>query len=443
MIIPKFYRAYILAGALLAGLATVPDVLAQTNTENFAQFEFNFNSPGARATGIGGAFISIADDATAAEANPAGLTALIRTELSFELKWVEFTRNINNFSHQGTADNFQVVSKEFSNSVVIPSFASVVVPFGRIVASVFRYELVNFEATYYTKGSYIPAVQPSDAGDGSVFFPVRSDMSMKVVNWGAAVAFKISRSLSLGASAGLSQLSMSSNLSRYLLEVFDSGNLANESTISSDENSFFVNAGILVRPIRNLSIGAILKYRPQFSVPHNLLISSFPADTLLQETINFNIPSSVGLGISYSPTDVLTFSFDVVGVKYSDLTQEFITTFGGDFASAADYTVDDAVEFHLGGEYVLLTRGIGFVFRAGFYTEADNRIRFSGDPLGTNDPDGQFFRRTQVALFQAGETDYHYTFGTGFIFSSNVQLDLAANLSTGSNEIVGSFVVRL
>jgi len=40
---------------------------AQTNTENFSQFEFNFNNPGARATGIGGAFISIADDATAAE----------------------------------------------------------------------------------------------------------------------------------------------------------------------------------------------------------------------------------------------------------------------------------------------------------------------------------------------------------------------------------------
>ncbi len=443
MINPRFYRAYILAGALLAGLAIVPDVLAQTNTENFAQFEFNFNNPGARAAGIGGAFISIADDATAAEANPAGLTSLVRTELSFELKWVEVTRNINNFSHQGTADNFQLVSKDFKNSLVIPSFASVVVPFGRVVASVFRYELVNFDATYYTKGSYVPPVQPSDVGDGSVFFPVRSDMSMKVVNWGAAVAFKISRSFSLGASAGLSQLSMNSTLSRYFLEVFDQGNIANEATISSDDNSFFVNAGILVRPIRNLRIGAILKYRPQFSVPHNLLITSFPADTLLRETLNFNVPSSVGLGISYSPTDVLTFSFDVVGIRYSDLTQDFVTTFGGDFVSGADYTVDDAIEFHIGGEYVLLTRAMGFVFRAGFYTEPDNKIRFSGDPLASSDPTGQFVRRTQIALFQAGETDYHYTFGAGFLFSSNVQLDLAANISSGSNEMVASFVVRL
>jgi hypothetical protein len=308
---------------------------------------------------------------------------------------------------------------------------------------VFRYELVNFEATYYTKGSYITPLQPSEVGDGSVFFPVRSDMSMNVVNWGASVAFKFSRHFSLGVSAGLSQLTMTSRLSRYFLEVFDHGNIANDATIDSDENSFFVNAGVLFRPIRNLSIGAILKYRPQFSVPHNLLITSFPADTVLRETINFNIPSSVGLGVSYSPTDVLTLSFDVVAIRYSDLTQDFVTTFGGDFVSGADYTVDDAIEFHVGAEYVVLTKAMGFVFRTGFYTEPDNKIRFSGDPLATADPTGQFVRRTQVALFQAGETDYHYTFGAGFLFSSNVQLDLAANLSSGSNEIVGSIVVRL
>ena len=37
---------------------------------------FNLQNPGARAMGIGGAFISLADDSTAAQANPAGLTQL-------------------------------------------------------------------------------------------------------------------------------------------------------------------------------------------------------------------------------------------------------------------------------------------------------------------------------------------------------------------------------
>ncbi|MGB6647676.1 MAG: hypothetical protein WBG01_03960, partial [Bacteroidota bacterium] len=180
-----------------------------------------------------------------------------------------------------------------------------------------------------------------------------------------------------------------------------------------------------------------------FKVPHDLLISTFPTDTVVREDINFNIPSSIGLGVSYSPIDVLTLSFDVVGVAYSDLTKDFVTTFADDYVTSEDYTVDNAIEFHLGAEYVLLTRAMGFVFRGGFYTEADNRIRFSGDPLQGADATALFVRRTQAALFQEGEMDYHYTFGVGFLFSNNVQLDLAANLSSGTDEVVASFVVRL
>jgi long-subunit fatty acid transport protein len=236
---------------------------------------------------------------------------------------------------------------------------------------------------------------------------------------------------------------MTSRLSRYFLEVFDPGNIANEAGINADDNSFFMNAGVLVRPMKNLSIGAIFKYRPQFKVPHDLLISTFPSDTVLRQDINFNIPSSIGLGVSYSPIDVLTLSFDVVGVAYSDLTKDFVITFADQAVTSADYKVDNAVEFHLGAEYVLLTRAMGFVFRGGFYTEADNRIRFAGDPAQAADANARFARRTQAALFQAGETDYHYTFGVGFLFSNNVQLDLAGNLSTGTDEVVASIVVRL
>src|SRR5437588_1153012 len=42
------------------------------------QLRFDFSSPGARALGMGGAFLGRADDASAAEANPAGLSAVHR-----------------------------------------------------------------------------------------------------------------------------------------------------------------------------------------------------------------------------------------------------------------------------------------------------------------------------------------------------------------------------
>jgi len=435
------FSGVIIAAALLQ-LSAAPMLRAQTNTENFSQFEFNFNNPGARATGIGGAFISIADDATAAEANPAGLTALLRPEFSFELKGVQLRRDVANFSHTGTADNFSLVSREFDNALIIPSFGSFVIPLGNVVGSLFRHELVNFETSYYTKGSYVPPAPGTAAGDGAFFFPVRSDLSMKVVNWGAALSYKVSRGFSLGLSGGLSQLSVASTLSRYYLEIFDTGNLANESRIDDQGNSYFLNVGLLVRPLENLALGAIYKHRPSFELEHQLLVRDFPTDTIISQAINFNVPSSIGIGISYRPVDVLTLSFDVSRVSYSDMTKEFVVVFGENAVSPSDYAVDDAFEFHAGIEYVLLLRSMGVVFRGGFYNEADSRIAFTGDPASPGDPDRAFVRRTQAALFQTGDSDLHYTVGVGLLISNAFQLDLAGNLSSGSDEVVGSFVVR-
>ena len=56
--------------------STRTTVLAQTNSEINAGIQFNFSNPGARSLGFGGAFIGLADDATAAYTNPAGLTNL-------------------------------------------------------------------------------------------------------------------------------------------------------------------------------------------------------------------------------------------------------------------------------------------------------------------------------------------------------------------------------
>jgi long-subunit fatty acid transport protein len=46
-----------------------------------------FTNPGARSIGLGGAFVAIADDATAAFANPAGLVQILRPEVSMELRF--------------------------------------------------------------------------------------------------------------------------------------------------------------------------------------------------------------------------------------------------------------------------------------------------------------------------------------------------------------------
>ena len=65
------------AGAFVAGV-------------DFFGYDFRINNPGARANGMGGAFIGLADDATAAYTNPAGLTVLTQPEISAEYKYGDY-----------------------------------------------------------------------------------------------------------------------------------------------------------------------------------------------------------------------------------------------------------------------------------------------------------------------------------------------------------------
>ena len=417
--------------AALAAAAFLPRGYAQTNTENFAQFRFNFNNPGARATGIGGAFMSIADDATASEANPAGLTTLLRPELSVEGKAIQFITHVDNFSSTGPAAGFNLAAQDFKSAVISPSFVSVVYPVRRFTFAVFRHELMNFQSDFYTKGSYVPGFT-----DGTFFFPAKSSSRIHVDDYGATVAYKFREVVSVGLSGGVSLLNMQSTISRYFIPVFNDGTLANVAAIDDRKSDFFLNVGVLLRPTENLSIGLTYKKRPSFKLAQTYRFTQFPADSVRTNEINFNVPSAYGIGISYRPTDVLTLAVDVVRVNYSSLTKDFVVTITPDSVKPADFAVDDGWELHGGAEYVLFVNRIGIVFRGGGYLEPDNRIRFVGN-AGTD-----FDRKIAQALFQSGKSYAHGTFGVGCILSNNLQFDAAADLSSVSNTVVGSFVVR-
>src|SRR5512135_2157109 len=66
--------------ALLAGFGSV--AAAQSLQNIMLQNSFAPSGAGARASGMGGAFIAVADDGTASSFNPAGLAQLRRSELA-------------------------------------------------------------------------------------------------------------------------------------------------------------------------------------------------------------------------------------------------------------------------------------------------------------------------------------------------------------------------
>ncbi|MBK6729134.1 MAG: hypothetical protein IPG63_18400 [Xanthomonadales bacterium] len=66
----------------VALLAAASSAFAVTDEEGNASLQFNFSAPGARSLAMGGAFIGLADDATAAFSNPARLVQLASPEVS-------------------------------------------------------------------------------------------------------------------------------------------------------------------------------------------------------------------------------------------------------------------------------------------------------------------------------------------------------------------------
>src|SRR5881296_3042334 len=80
---------------IVVGLATGP-AYSLTDEEVFRDFRFNMINPGARSLALGGAFISLSDDATAAQANPAGLSYLLKQEYFVELRGVDNGSRVSN-----------------------------------------------------------------------------------------------------------------------------------------------------------------------------------------------------------------------------------------------------------------------------------------------------------------------------------------------------------
>src|SRR5207237_1938085 len=133
----------------------------------------NFSTPGARANGMGRSFIGLADDATAAVTNPAGLITLTRPQFYVEYKNTKLEsqrlRDIN------SSTTLQPTT--FSTSVNALSFLSVSVPINsRLAAAFVVHRFLDYHETFFTLArSVLDPARPNDRFfpvDGSADFPL-------------------------------------------------------------------------------------------------------------------------------------------------------------------------------------------------------------------------------------------------------------------------------
>ena len=144
--------------------------------------DFRFNNPGARANAMGGAFIGLADDATAAYTNPAGLTVMTEAEFSIEYKIGEITTHFQDL----------VKKQEFDDTVSGLSFLSFVYPAENATIALFRHQLLNTESNF----TWLDSVAE----------PQKLKVSLDAVTLGVGAGFKLSDTFSFGLSIGMAQL---------------------------------------------------------------------------------------------------------------------------------------------------------------------------------------------------------------------------------------------
>jgi long-chain fatty acid transport protein len=442
MPVKSFVRvAFLLAGSLVVSTPA----FAQRDLE--IPIQFDFINPGARSLALAGAFIGLADDATAATTNPAGLRVLARPEVSVEGRgWQFITDFVQGGRLSGTATQRDIdlasgpVFGQTKDRVGGLAFISVVYPRGQWSVAGYRQEASRVRATAETQGAFYTA----DDGRGFLRdyreYPTRVDRTIDVINYGASVSRRTGK-FSFGAGIVLSQFSFESSLIGYEVPGVSASLFYTAATFSqrrysslqsSDDVGLGFIGGFQFVPSNRVQLGLTFRRGASFEFDGALEYPGDPAFQSLAGTYSgeFKVPDNLGVGVAVRPLDGLTIAADVNRVFYSDLQSFVQSQVRFRPLERSLYTIDDAMEIHVGAEYVLTRWGVLPAIRGGYWRETDHALTYSGTEL---------LYSATAALAQ----DFnHVSFGAGVSLSRRLELNAGFDFSKRANTTSISAIVR-
>jgi long-subunit fatty acid transport protein len=343
---------------------------------------FNPVGSGARALGMGGAFIAVADDATAASWNPGGLVQLERPEVSVVGAYFHREEDLD-FGTNPEGNGGQSVSKSRLN------YMSAVYPF-----SLWGINMVvsaNYQNLYDLTREWNFALQQS-SDMLNVNEDVDYDQDGTLSAWGLAYSVQIIPRLSFGVTFNFWEDGIYSNEWDQTVVQSGSGTFAgNRFTFESrskDEFSFSgfnMNLGILWNVAGGLNLGAVLKtpftadIRHKSSFSSNIKFPDLPAnDSSFSDSStkseDLDMPMSFGIGLSYRFSDSFTVSLDVYRTEWDDFELKDsegnkISPISGLPSSESD--IDPTYQVRVGAEYLFIEPQYIIPLRGGvFYDPA-------------------------------------------------------------------------
>jgi hypothetical protein len=333
--------------------------------------DFNLTGAGARAAGMGQAFIGVADDATAVVWNPAGLTTLERTEASFVGKQI-----FDAGDAKGDLPNIDAFDLDYAHWT--PNFGSVGVPL-----KIADHKLVVALAYQKQLDFFFRSELFGDAeGSINTLTP--------------AVAYQVSSLLSFG---------LASNIwfgSQELSSTFGSSNV--------DYSGFNLGVGSMV-DFGGLSNPIPLKVGIAIKTPFNLD----------EDGDKVKMPIMYGFGASYRVGENLTLAadFEIRKYKSSDVADFDLNQFriGGEYLIVRDFAV---IPIRVGFQTVPTTlENQEWNDFDGLYEGDDSQVSGTSISVGS----GLIFERFafDVALVRQS---YTWDFGGGGVIS-DVKMDFS------------------
>lgn len=285
---------------------------------------------GARAIGMGSAFIAVADDATAASWNPAGLTQLNTPEISFVFDYNQRREDYSSTDHPEAA-GLNVVTSEDLN------YLSVAYPFElfqRNMIVSLNYQLLysfdrNLDFDYNTYKAPFSSKQAVD-------FHQRG--TLKTIS--PAYCIQVTPALALGVTFNFWTDNLFWGNGWNSVANF-TGEVSGESTwlrykardynrYSSFEG-FNLNLGFLWNANRYLTIGGVLKTPFTAEAKHKRVFTQqgltsagikFKNTLDINEDVDIYMPLSYGLGVAWRFSDEFTMSLDVYRTEWSKFILE-------------------------------------------------------------------------------------------------------------------------
>jgi len=409
---------------LLVGSLAPAVVSAQ---QAIVPLQFSFSDPGARSMGFGGAFVGLADDATAAFSNPAGLVQLLSPEISIEgRRWSYSTPFTEGGRLEGlpsgngidTTVGLRTATSEADLTGL--SFLSLVYPKGNWSLAFYRHESANLEFFGETQGLFFGGTDCCQDREPDQ----RATSDMEIVSYGLSGAYRISDRFDLGLGAVYHDTSISTTATQFLwdedtIQSFFAPNsyLFERSVISvtslADDTDWTLTGGFLWRLAPSWSIGGVYRQGPEIendfvgTAGQAVDLGVPPGEVFGQRTgVKIEFPSIYGLGFAYrAPDGRLTVTFQWDRVTYSSIAESL---------ELDDQVIEDADELHLGAEYVFLDSTPIIAVRLGTWLDPDHEPRATiDDPL-------------LRALLPGGDDDMHYAVGLG-VATQNFQIDLGAD----------------